>query len=356
VQLSADRSDALVRLAERWLGPLSVAALVRTQAELDRLRDAWADSAALQRYADLHVRVVDLYDKYPANHLRNDALRHCSTRYVVTLDVDFVPNPGMRPQLLALRALWADAHTDTASPTPPSTGSPAASSASAPLAAPSTPTTTVSLSIEERLPAVDWLPQTPPRGDQRTHSSSRLAVVLAALEWAGKTGAVQPRSKREVVVENARDLVYQVHLYKGVNAHRATHYAQWYASTRPYEVRYDYLWEPYVMLLRESCPLFDERFIGYGNDKASHTYELQAAGFRFVVAPQPFIIHQDHGVPTWRKDQGSGDAWLRWTQFANDVATRYHGFIEPVPEWLKQACRNGDCPPFWEWINVGNDT
>jgi len=229
------------------------------------------------------------------------------------------------------------------------------------------------LNLERLLPAVEWLSA----ADQHTGSLStgtsatatrsvsaiplsrtaaatgngpQLAVVLAALEWAGDQRAEQPRTKREVLLENRRNNAYQVHLHKGVNAHRATRYEQWYASSRPYEVRYDYLWEPYVMVLRESCPLFDERFIGYGNDKASHTYELQAAGFRFVVAPQPFLIHQDHGVPAWRKDQGSGDAWQRWAQFANDVAARYGGFVEPIPEWLKQACLNGDCPPFWQWI------
>ncbi len=45
---------------------------------------------------------------------------------------------------------------------------------------------------------------------------------------------------------------------------------------------------------------WDERFIGYGYDKVSQITELHQAGYTFMVVPNVFIIHWDHGTPKWR--------------------------------------------------------
>ena len=49
------------------------------------------------------------------------------------------------------------------------------------------------------------------------------------------------------------------------------------------------------------CPMFyrrlskyDERFMGYGNDKQSKIFKLYAQGAYFVVLPNSFLIHQWH--------------------------------------------------------------
>ncbi len=49
---------------------------------------------------------------------------------------------------------------------------------------------------------------------------------------------------------------------------------------------------------------WDERFVGYGYDKVSHTTALSIARYTFYVLPDVFIIHAEHGVPGWR---GKGD-------------------------------------------------
>ena len=167
----------------------------------------------------------------------------------------------------------------------------------------------------------------------------------------------------------------QVHSFKGARAHAATDYQRWKSlgKTRNpdsqsenvgrelwYEVAYEYLWEPYVLVRKgeeSQVPRYDERFIGYGNDKVSFVYELAASGYSFRVILDGFIIHKDHEKPKWRSDYGSqmnGNSqrgWKKWVEFVHDIKRRYKGFEVSVPEWLKRDCINrAECPEFWTWI------
>jgi hypothetical protein len=58
-------------------------------------------------------------------------------------------------------------------------------------------------------------------------------------------------------------------------AHRPTDYKQWYRTQQDmYRVEYDYMYEPYLLIHRNLPVRYDERFVGYGNDKTSYTFEL----------------------------------------------------------------------------------
>lgn len=63
-----------------------------------------------------------------------------------------------------------------------------------------------------------------------------------------------------------REQVLPVHEEKLRAAHGATEYRRWYAATNAYEVRYELQYEPYLMLHR-NAPRFDDKFVGYGQDK-----------------------------------------------------------------------------------------
>jgi len=85
------------------------------------------------------------------------------------------------------------------------------------------------------------------------------------------------------------------------------------------------------MVVRQDVPLWDERFVGYGYDKVSHTTRLHAAGYRFAVLPDVFIIHAEHGIPQWR---GKGDlvrvrVWFNYYSFLGEITMQYA--TEQVP-------------------------
>lgn len=41
----------------------------------------------------------------------------------------------------------------------------------------------------------------------------------------------------------------------------------------------------------------DERFVGYGSNKAACLYEIYLSGAEFWVLPNDFLIHQRHPYP-----------------------------------------------------------
>eukprot|EP00026_Physarum_polycephalum_P011009 Phypoly_transcript_11200.p1 GENE.Phypoly_transcript_11200~~Phypoly_transcript_11200.p1 ORF type:complete len:366 (+),score=38.93 Phypoly_transcript_11200:29-1126(+) len=279
VQLTMDRTDVLVDLVDRWKAPTSAVVYLPDDdfhaAELIKLHQS---NENLRKYADLHIVFEISKLPYPANHLRNVALINARTEYVITLDVDFIPNRDMHTQL---------------------------------------------------------------KKAARELSSEKEVFVIAAFE----SDTTFPDTKPELLAaDNTK--VFQVHYYKGTHAHSPTNYKKWYAADSSYETFYEYSYEPYYLIRRKFCPLFDERFVGYGNDKSSHAYELAVAGFKFTVLPDPFIIHKNHPSPAWRSGQGSEEAWKLWMNFVRNMKFKYGKMVE-VPEWLKEACNKGDCPQFW---------
>ena len=299
-QLSVDRVPALLRLARTWRGPISAAVLVRTPAELAELYSAYLAHPLLQSHVTFHVCVeTDDRAKYPVNLLRNVAMRHEFLEFVLMLDVDFVGNEAMQQELQdVVAAVW---------------------------------------------------------DGERAREGGRFLAVVPAFEMEGFVDEADvPREKARMARLYERMEARQVHYLKGVHAHQPTHYARWMMPQQQqfYEISYDYLYEPYYVVRRAECPWYDQRFVGYGNDKASHAYEMAAAGFQFFVAPRSFIVHQDHGEPSWRADQSSSASWEMWFEFIRDMAAKYPDFKQTIPAWLFHSCLIGDCPTFWEWEEI----
>jgi glycosyltransferase-like protein LARGE len=297
---------------------MSVALWLHSHADLDKLHQVCGNFKGGDRVpcggsdgslarVDIHVVAEpDVGAKYPVNELRNAALERATCEFVLSLDVDFVGNVDMLEQLDDVAARW--------------------------------------------------------RRLERQHGDRRIAVVVPAFEVPDARRLSQmPDDKRELIDAADALRAFQVHYFKGVHAHQATDYERWLAlgngdgngdaAELLYPIDYDYLYEPYVLIRRSECPQYDERFIGYGNDKASHIYKLNAANFQLLVAPHSFIVHRDHGEPAWRNDQGSADAWEFWWEFIGDMRVKYPQHRQAIPAWLAESCFHQDCPAFWLWTS-----
>ncbi|KAI9184608.1 hypothetical protein H9P43_003663 [Blastocladiella emersonii ATCC 22665] len=61
--------------------------------------------------------------------------------------------------------------------------------------------------------------------------------------------------------------------------------------------KYSVHYEPYVVMRRDLAAWCDERFVGYGANKAACLYEVYLSGVEFAVLPDDWLIHQDHDYP-----------------------------------------------------------
>lgn len=98
------------------------------------------------------------------------------------------------------------------------------------------------------------------------------AVVLPAFEYVEQEEGVDsttfPKNKQSLrqLFDQKRITTFHDFFPKG---HNATDYETWFSTDEVYKVTaYQHSYEPYVVLHKEGTPWCDERFIGYGANKA----------------------------------------------------------------------------------------
>ncbi|CAO3644971.1 unnamed protein product [Cunninghamella blakesleeana] len=238
-----NRFKVLSRLASHYKGPVSVAIHMNDDDSKEEfLRDLhklWNENPDMERYVDLHL-VVDKFDRQ-FNMWRNVAKFFARTDYIIMLDVDFYLCTDFRQSLKKYPEL------------------------------------------------MDIL------------RSGNAAVVIPAFEFIkeedGEDYRLFPKSKDELMTIVKNDKIDMFHR-SWKRGHGSTDYQKWYASSSPYKVvDYNYSYEPYVIFKKEGSPWCDERFIGYGANKAACLYEIYLAGIDYWVLPDDFLIHQTHHYP-----------------------------------------------------------
>lgn len=238
-----NRFKVLSRLASHYKGPVSVAIHVNDddtkQQILTDLHLLYDENPDMRRFVDLHL-VVDKFDRQ-FNMWRNVAKFFARTDYIMMLDVDFYLCTDFRKSLKADPQL------------------------------------------------MDVL------------RSGRGAIVVPAFEFIqekdGEDWTKFPKSKEELMSIVEADKIDMFHR-SWKRGHGSTDYQKWYGSTQPYKVvDYNYSYEPYVIFKKEGTPWCEERFIGYGANKAACLYEIYLAGIDYWVLPRDFLIHQTHHYP-----------------------------------------------------------
>ena len=242
VQLSDFKLDRLASLAKEWTGPISVALLTnKTHDEIS------ADLA----YYDIPMTRVMIHlvsatsprEYYPINFLRNLATQFCSTDLFIMLDVDFIPLPGDLYSKLfqkEYKHVW--------------------------------------------------------KATKRRH-----AFVIPAFEFkdvnvcgfGGTEECIDLPSKKSEVVSLCNEANVNMFHSRFPGSHTPTNYQRWAQAKRPYYISWRDNYEPYLILRRSDplFPWFDERFVNRGRNKIVFTTELSFRGWKFVVLPEPFVIH-----------------------------------------------------------------
>ncbi|KAF9974947.1 hypothetical protein BGZ73_001570 [Actinomortierella ambigua] len=278
--ITPDRFKVFCRLVHQYQGPISVATHIRQDQDPDEqfriLNELWATHAELGRFVDLHV-IVDKID-FQLNMWRNIGRLFARTDYFMMLDVDFHIPSGFR---------------------------------------------------------------------QRLHENERIqelleqgaALVVPAFEYSIDTDPKDsfyfPDTKRDLANLHEKGYIRVFHDFFPPG-HNATDYSTWFGLSgvpfkgffnsknqpvapplppmsppvrfengrmvpipddkqEPYKVTtFQPKYEPYIIVKREGTPWCDERFVGYGGNKAACLFEIYVSGIDFWVMPQDFLIHQFH--------------------------------------------------------------
>ncbi|KAM0755802.1 hypothetical protein T439DRAFT_341402 [Meredithblackwellia eburnea MCA 4105] len=269
--VTSNRFKVFERLVDRYQGPISATVHVADSSShselLKSLHDLYTNSPAMMKYVDVHL-VYDPFDRQ-FNMWRNVAKFFARTEYVMMLDVDFWLCTDFRSRILG------------------------------------------SAEIMSRL------------------KGGLAAFVVPAFEFHKQSDGVDPLTfpaeKADLVELVKADKIGMFH--KSWQAgHGSTNYTRYYEA-KPGEVYrvqgYTHSYEPYVIFKKEGSPWCDERFIGYGGNKAACLFELYLSGVSFYVLPDDFLIHQSHAyAEKARKHERKYNRKL-YTDFREELCFRY---------------------------------
>ncbi|KAI8052568.1 glycosyl-transferase for dystroglycan-domain-containing protein [Gilbertella persicaria] len=286
-----NRFKVLSRLASHYKGPVSAAIHVNDddskQQILTDLHKLYDENEDMRRYVDLHL-VVDKFDRQ-FNMWRNVAKFFARTDYIMMLDVDFYLCTDFRK------------------------------------------------SLQKQPQLMELL------------RAGKAAVVVPAFEYVDESDGEDwndfPKTKKELLVDVGTERLDMFH--RGwTRGHGSTNYAKWYQQKKPYKVtEYNYSYEPYVIFKKEGTPWCDERFVGYGANKAACLFEIYLAGIDYWVLPDDFLIHQTHHYPEDTRAKERTYNKKLYDYYREETCLRYARIMIAADEWntpksanLKKEC------------------
>ena len=280
-QVSFDKFDTIREMSSHWNGPISCSVLCfgdirQVEEDIKKAIETWPQRSEPVTF---HIVIQERNDDpYPVNIMRNFAMNHSSTDYVLILDADFVPNPDAWERIL----VWLEQRD----------GMVALDSKSAFI-----------------VPAFECVA----RGDQEPVSIEDLPQTKEILMQTLLEGWIQP-----------------FHFKSWPRGHTPTNFGKWYLASKPYGIIWEPRFEPYVIVNRHDVPQFWENFVGFGYNKLSFIMELNIAGFHFHVLPDVYIIHRTFAEELPRMI--SDEMQKEYTdEFRPHLRTKYHRrYIEDI--------------------------
>ncbi|KAI8338988.1 glycosyl-transferase for dystroglycan-domain-containing protein [Chlamydoabsidia padenii] len=286
--ITKSRISTLAILAERYQGPISATLHITPdstgQDTLALLTSTLAQQPAMKQYVDIHV-IEDKMDRQ-LNLWRNVARFFARTDNVMMLDVDFYLCTDFRKHIL---------------------GNPRA------------------------MALLD---------------TGRSALVIPAFEFTNQADGLDyqtfPTTKDDMVALYQQGAIGMFHSF-WIPGHAPTNYPEWLSSSNDqiYKVtEYQHSYEPYIVYKKDYAPWCDERFFGYGSNKAACLFEMYISGVDYYVMPQDFIIHQTHDYPNEARSLERFYNRRLYNQFREELCLRYARMFVAQGEWETSASAN----------------
>ncbi|KAF9228394.1 hypothetical protein BS17DRAFT_773635 [Gyrodon lividus] len=224
-------------------GPISAAIHVKPSASrvvLDALHKLYISTPGMSTFVDIHL-VLSPFDRQ-LNTWRNAARLFARTDFVMMLDVDFAICTDFRSHIRA--GLGGEVG--------------------------------------------------------RSLRDGRAALVVPAFEYVKQQDGIDPNSfpnDKKALLELIKAKSMDMFHKSWAPGHNSSDYPRFYAAAPGvvYKIKhYQSAYEPYVIFRKEGPPWCDERFVGYGGNKAACLYEMYISGMSFYVLADHFLVHQSH--------------------------------------------------------------
>ncbi|KAI8391620.1 glycosyl-transferase for dystroglycan-domain-containing protein [Radiomyces spectabilis] len=284
--VTQNRFKVLSRLATHYKGPISAAIHVNDNEDkenvINELRTLYKDNPDMRRYVDIHL-IVDQFDRQ-FNMWRNVAKFFARTDYIMMLDVDFHLCTNFRQR------------------------------------------------IRNNPKIMDML------------RSGNTALVVPAFEYVVQEDGLDwqtfPTTKSGLLDQVANEKLDMFHK-SWLKGHGSTNYTKWYQTSELYKVEdYNFSYEPYIIYKKEGTPWCDERFIGYGANKAACLYEIYLSGIEYWVLPDDFLIHQTHVYPEDARRKERQYNRKLYSNFREELCLRYSRMFIAMGEWESRKSEN----------------
>ncbi|KAF9169460.1 hypothetical protein BGX21_011348 [Mortierella sp. AD011] len=359
--ITPDRYSVFLKLVKQYRGPISVATHIRKGPDQDKmfheLNAFFAEHAILRKYVDLHV-IVDGVD-FQLNMWRNVGRMFARTDYFMMLDVDFHIPSSLKNNL----------HHDPRSQELLSSG--------AALVVPA-----FEYSLEHDPKDSKYFPDTKaelipllekkhirvfhdsfPPGHAATDTPRWVAMSKRS-----DSGRIVPPPKGRAGFEeeygqyqdsSGGDDGAVVEGVGSITEEEQEEYLEKEADgARPYKVTaFEPKYEPYIILKREGTPWCDERFVGYGANKAACLFEIYISGVDFWVMPHDFLIHQYHDYPTTNRKNGRILNKQLFIQFQQEICFSTLRRMIVTGEWYTSKADNlrHQCGPFENFLKSADE-
>eukprot|EP01133_Synstelium_polycarpum_P011011 gene11011-12832_t len=245
-QVTVDRLDRIVLMADKWQAPVSAAVFIRAESELEILTQMINSYQSLADFVDFHLLYAN-HTRYPVNNLRNLSTKNAHTEFVLIMDADFIPPLGMHDYLR------------------------------------------------------DYI-------EEVQASGKKTAFVVPSFSSSADP-RILPDDKPTLIDMIEKKLVSPSNLLVCPKCHSPTDYPKWFESEVAYPAKYRWIYEPFLLFNKTNNEMFDDRLKGYGFDKNSHVFSMAVAGYDFVVLPHAFIIHINHPTSSWEGPSLNEQQW-----------------------------------------------
>ena len=309
-QLTVDRISRLQMMAQNYNGPISAVVYVgfrspkSTQSQEEEkslITSAWQGSKYMQEYVDIHL-VIDnknpwvkhgesfaghSYNPYPVNLLRQLSVKFSQTDYVLYLEADMIPRPGLHS---FIQNTWEKMRKK-------------------------------SDELGGKLAFIVPVYNAPAGGTWQGHEQGH--------DLQNRV----PRSKSEIRQDLKKfSTMGFVRMSRIYSSHSNAWYDQWEGLERDDFIEAGDIngKEPYFIIHKSVMPAYDVLFWGMTGDKVGHVQDVVSFGVKFVIHPEAWAVHFD--------SVGLGDSWI-----ASETGWRiqFVNYVHKISKSFRLSAREG---------------